>query len=160
MFGERDGSVSPKLEAIAAELEHAGIRVVLSKEIRRDCFTKYALISVMAAVGAYYDVPMDEISADPEKREMAAELSREIDAIASAMGIPFSKDIVAGNLKMIDTSPKGTTASMQKDLKKGGKSEIDGLVFEPVRLGAQYQVATPAFAKAAAKFGFTLAQKD
>ena len=91
---------------------------------------------------------------------MAAELSREIDAIASAMGIPFSKDIVAGNLKMIDTSPKGTTASMQKDLKKGGKSEIDGLVFEPVRLGAQYQVATPAFAKAAAKFGFTLAQKD
>ena len=160
VFGERDGSVSPKLEAIAAELEHAGIRVVLSKEIRRDCFTKYALISVMAAVGAYYDVPMDEISADPEKREMAAELSREIDAIASAMGIPFSKDIVAGNLKMIDTSPKGTTASMQKDLKKGGKSEIDGLAFEPVRLGAQYQVATPAFAKAAAKFGFTLAQKD
>ncbi len=156
VFGERDGSVSPKLEAIAAELGAAGIRPVLSREIRRDCFTKYGLISVMAAVGAYYDTSMDVISADPEKREMAAALSREISAIAEAMGTPFEKDIVQSNLKMIDTSPKGTTASMQKDLAKGGKSEIDGLVFEPVRLGAQYHVPTPSFQKVAAKFGFSL----
>lgn len=89
VFGERDGSVSPRLEAIAAELEHAGIRVVLSKEIRRDCFTKYALISVMAAVGAYYDAPMDEISADPEKREMAAELSGKLTRSHRRWASPF-----------------------------------------------------------------------
>ena len=158
VYGERDGSAPPVLEQIAAELEAAGIRTQVSREIRRDCFTKYGLISVMAAVGSYYDASMDEVSADPAKREMARELSAEIDALATAMGIPFAIDIVSSNLKMIDTSPKGTTASMQKDLKKGGKSEIDGLVFEPVRLGAKYHVPTPAFARAAAKFGFSLPQ--
>ena len=76
--------------------------------------------------------------------------------MAIAMGIPFEEDIVSKNLHLIDTAAPDTTASMQKDLKKGVKSEIDGLVFEPVRLGKAYNVATPCFAKAAAKFGFTI----
>ncbi|MEG2203536.1 MAG: ketopantoate reductase C-terminal domain-containing protein [Oscillospiraceae bacterium] len=46
------------------------------------------------------------------------------------------------------------TASMQRDLNRGGDSEIDGLVFEPVRLGRQYHVPTPLYAKMARKFGF------
>lgn len=39
------------------------------------------------------------------------------------------------NLQTLDKLTKDTTASMQKDIKKGNKSEIDSLIFEVVRLG-------------------------
>lgn len=154
VFGERDGSVSDKLNEIAQELSEAGIRAEATADIRRMCFKKYALISAMATAGAYFDANMGEICADPAKKEMFIGLSREIDALANAMGIPFEDDIVAKNLHMIETAAPETTASMQKDLKKGAKSEIDGLMFEPVRLGRKYNVPTPNFLMAAKKFGF------
>lgn len=156
VFGERDGSKSEKLEKIAEELSRCGIKAELTDDIRRLCFKKYALISSMAAVGAYYDAAMGEICADSAKKETFIGLSREIEALAEAMEIPFEEDIVGKNLHMIETAAPDTTASMQKDLKKGGKSEIDGLVFEPVRLGRRYNVPTPNFAMIAKKFGFEL----
>lgn len=154
VFGERDGSKSEKLEKIAQELISCGIRAELTDDIRRLCFKKYALISAMAAVGCYYDANMGEVCADPAKKEFFIGLSKEIDALAAAMGIPFEDDIVAKNLHMIETAAPETTASVQKDLAKGGKSEIEGLIYEPVRLGRQHNVATPNFAKVAEKFGF------
>ena len=99
---------------------------------------------------------MGEVCADPSKKEFFIGLSKEIDALASAMGIPFEDDIVAKNLHMIETAAPETTASVQKDLAKGGKSELEGLVYEPVRLGKQHNVATPNFAKVAEKFGFEI----
>lgn len=154
VFGERDGHIDATLEQIAQELAASGIRVDLTSDIRRKCFEKYALISAMATSGAYFDTSIDIVYATPEMREMFIGLSQEIDALAKAMDIPFEVDIVAKNLRMIEASPPGTTASLQKDLKKGGNSEIDGLIFEPVRLGKRYQVETPNFLKAAQKFGF------
>jgi len=156
VFGDRDGVITEKLEKISADLVNAGIRSELTTDIKRKCFQKYALISAMATAGAYFDTAMGDISTIPEMREFYIGLSREIDALATAMDIPFEDDIIAKNLHMIDTAAPDTTASMQKDLAKGGKSEIDGLVFEPVRLGKRYGVDTPCFAKAAAKFGFNL----
>ena len=108
----------------------------------------------MATAGAYFNAPTGVISSTPEMREMFANLSKEIDALARAMGIPFEVDIVAKNLHQMETAPPDTTASLQKDLKKGGNSEIDGLIFEPVRLGRRYHVKTPTFLMAAQKFGF------
>lgn len=154
VFGERDGHRTPVLEQIKQELENSQIGADLTDDIRRKCFQKYALISAMATAGAYYDAPTGVIVSTPEMRETFMNLSREIDAIATAMGIPFEEDIVAKNLRMLETAPPDTTASMQKDLKKGNKSEIDGLVFEPVRLGKRYNVETPTFLSAAKKFGF------
>lgn len=154
VFGERDGSISPELEKIADDLEKSGIRPDLTNDIRRKCFQKYALISAMATAGAYYDATTGVISSTPEMRETFINLSKEIDALATAMGIPFDEDIVEKNLHLLDTAAPDTTASMQKDLKKGKNSEIDGLVFEPVRLGKRYKVATPTFLMAAKKFGY------
>ena len=155
VFGERDHSVDALLEQLSQELEASSIHPLLSTNVQRDCFAKYALISVMASAGAYFDTSMDVISATPEMRALYIELTKEVDALATAMGIPFEKNIVESNLKMLDKSPIGTTASMQKDLKKGQSSELDGLVFEPVRLGLRYHVPTPCFAKIAPHFGFS-----
>ncbi len=154
VFGERDGRIDATLEQIARALEGSGIRADLTGDIRRKCFEKYALISAMATAGAYFDTSTDIVASTPEMRSVFVGLSKEIDALANAMGIPFESDIVAKNLRTLEAAPPGTTASLQKDLKKGGNSEIDGLIFEPVRLGRRYRVETPTFLMAAQKFGF------
>ena len=154
IFGARNGVITEKHEKISKALRDAGIRTELPTDIKRKCFQKYSFISAIAAAGAYFDASMDIISKTPEMRDAFIGLTNEINALATAMGIPFEDDILSANLKLLDNAAAGTTASMQKDLKAGKNSEIDGLVFEPVRLGRQYNVATPYFEKIAAHFGF------
>lgn len=43
------------------------------------------------------------------------------------------------------------TTSMQRDVMDGKASEIDGLVYEVVRMGEKYHVPVPVYAKVAEK---------
>ena len=67
----------------------------------------------------------------------------EMDSIARAMGLNFPVDVVQENLRILDGLSDDSTASMQKDLKRGSLSEIDGLVYEVVRLGHRLGVPVP-----------------
>ena len=49
-----------------------------------------------------------------------------------------------------------TTASMQKDLEKGSNSEMDGLIFEVLRMAKAKNVKLPAYEQVAHHFGFKL----
>lgn len=144
------------LKVIKADLEESGIVSVLSENITRDTFQKFAFISPFAACGAYYDVPAEELQKDGVKREMFAALTKEVLSVAKGMGIEFDSDIVKSNLDFVDSLSPSASASMHRDLKKGGDSEIDGLVFEVVRLGRTYGVDVPEYEKVSAKFGFSI----
>ena len=55
------------------------------------------------------------------------------------------------NLEIMDGLDDDSTASMQKDLKKGGATEADGLISEVVRMGERFGVDTPAYRMIAEK---------
>lgn len=76
---------------------------------------------------------------------------REIATLAEAMGIPFQKDMVDVNLKILSNLAPEATTSMQRDIMEGKQSEIDGLVYEVVRMGEKYHVPVPAYEKVAEK---------
>lgn len=154
VYGMRDGSKPPILEKVKRDLEHSGVDVLISDQIQRDCFQKFSCVSPMAAAGSYFNTNMGEIRSNQEKRNFFIKLVEEISSLADAMGIPFKQDAVAENLNILDGLSPDTTASLQKDLKRGGNSEIDGILFEPVRLGKKYGVAVPCYEKVAEKFGF------
>lgn len=46
----------PMLLQVEKDLREAGITPVYTEQIRRDTLQKYAMVSPMAAVGAFYDV--------------------------------------------------------------------------------------------------------
>lgn len=92
------------------------------------------LVSPMAAAGAYFDLPMGGLQAPGEPREFFKSLVGELAAIADAKGYRYPVDMLADGLRRIDGMSPDTTASMQKDLKKAGASELDGLILEPVRM--------------------------
>ena len=79
-------------------------------------------------------------------------LIREIAALSHAMGIEFEEDLVERNLKILASLSPEATTSMQRDVMEGKRSEMDGLVYEVVRMGREYKVSMPQYEKAAACF--------
>lgn len=155
VFGVRESKeYNPVLETIQKDLKECGIDGVLSDNIRRDAFRKFSYVSPVGACGLYLDAKAEDFQKEGAAREMLKAAIREIEALASAMGILFGEDMVEVNLKIMDALDPSATTSMQRDVAAGGKSEMDGLIFEVVRLGEKYGVEVPQYRKVAQKFGY------
>lgn len=152
VYGVRNPEeLRPELFTVAQDLKDSGIDGVLSDNIRRDALQKFAYVSPMAACGLYYHVSAGEVQKTGDPRDMFVNLMKEIDALAVAMGIPFLVDIVSTNLRILDTLNPEASTSLQRDIYAGKNSEIDGLIYEVVRMGKQYGVPTPTYEMVADK---------
>ncbi len=153
VFGPRTPEEAvPRLPAIAADLEAAGIHTILSDNILRDHFIKFSFVSPMGAAGVYYDAPAAAFQVPGEARDFLLALMQDIYNLTDAMGLHFPPEVHPDNLSRLAATPAGGTTSMQRDIAEGKPSEIDGQVYEVLRLAEQYHVSVPAYEKAAAKF--------
>lgn len=152
VYGVRNQEeLRPELFMVAKDLKESGIEGVLSDNIRRDALQKFAYVSPMAACGLYYHVSAGEVQKTGDPRDTFVKLMKEIDALAVAMGVPFLVDIVATNLRILDTLNPEASTSMQRDVYAGKSSEIDGLIYEVVRMGQEYGVPVPTYEMIAEK---------
>lgn len=152
VYGVRDPKeIRQELFTVAQDLKDSGIEGVLSDNIRRDALQKFAYVSPMAACGLYYHVSAGEVQKTGEPRDTFVKLMKEVDALAVAMDVPFLVDIVTTNLQILDTLNPEASTSMQRDIYAGKASEIDGLIYEVVRMGQRYGVPTPTYAMIADK---------
>ena len=143
--------VIPLLERVRDDLCSSGIEGILSDNIERDCLRKFSYVSPQGACGLYYDVPAGAFQEQGEIRDCFAGLIKDISDLADAMGIGFGEDIVAANLKIIESLSPDMTTSLQRDVAAGKASEIDGLIYEVVRMGEKYGVSTPLYEKISAE---------
>ena len=143
---ELEERVGKRLSEIRADLDESGISGVVSDNIERDALRKFSFVSPQGAAGLYYNVSAGAMQVPGEARDCLAGLFKEISDLADAMGIGFGEDIVTNNLKITDNSDPGVTTSLQKDVAAGRQSEVDGLIYEVVRMGEQYGVGTPLYA--------------
>lgn len=148
---ETAARVRPILKAVEKDLADAGITPVLSDQIEQDALQKFSFVSPMAAMGACYDIPASAIQAEGAMREKFAELVREIKTLSEAMDVALPDDIVQIDLKIMDDLLPTATASMHRDIRAGRQSEVDGLVYQVVRLGGEYHVSLPAYEEIAGK---------
>lgn len=139
--------VMPVLEKVRDDLCDAGIEGILSDNIERDALRKFSYVSPQGACGLYYDVPVGAVQKPGEVRDCFASLVQEISDIADAMGIGFGEDVVKINLDITEGLAPDMTTSLQRDIARGGSSEIDGLIYEVPRLAARYGVSVPVYEK-------------
>ena len=152
VFGVRDPEqLRPELFAVVQDLKESGIEGILSDNIRRDALQKFAYVSPMAACGLYYHVSAGEVQKTGDPRDTFVRLMQEVDALAMAMEVPFLVDIVATNLRILDTLNPEASTSMQRDIYAGKNSAIDGLIYEVVRMGQKYGVPVPTYERIAKK---------
>ncbi len=150
IFGVRDkAEYRNELKEIEADLNESGIVGILSDNIARDALLKFSYVSPQGACGLYYDVPAGEIQKPGEIRDCFAGLVHEIDTIADAMDIHFAEDIVKRNMDILDTLVPTATTSLQRDIAAGHESEIDGLIYEVIRLADKYSIEAPIYRKIA-----------
>ena len=156
VFGPRDwGEFRPELEQVRQDLCDCGIQGELSRDIQRDALLKFSVVSPMAACGIYHNMKVAGMQVPGQPREDFKELVAEIGALAAAMGHPFPEDPVARSLAIQDALDPDASTSLKRDLDAGRPSEVDGLIFQVVRLGRKYGVPTPMYDKVAAKLGYT-----
>lgn len=152
--GQLDGEYKAErlLKKIAQDFKDSGIDGILSDNIKRDALTKFSYVSPIGTAGLYLHAVAGDFQREGEARELFKTLIREIVTLANAMGITFEEDLVERNLKILSNLPEEATTSMQRDVMEGKQSEIDGLVYEVVRMAKKYGVEVPAYERAAEKF--------
>ena len=143
IFGERDGSRSPRLEALLAACQPAGFQSTLSSDIIVEIWTKFVRLSVFSGMTAVTRGPIGPIVNDPELLEMLKAAVRETLAVAHAKRVMVASSIDEDVARAYKALPPQAKASMLEDLERGRRIELPWLSGAVVRLGREVGVPTP-----------------
>ena len=152
VYGPRQGQENRRsLADIEEDLKGCGIAPVYSSHIERDCLEKFSYVSPIGAAGIYLNATAGDFQKEGTARELFKAMVREVENLAAAMGFAFEKDYVESDLEILSGFAPGTTTSMQRDVMAGRASEVDGLVYQVVRLAHKYGINVPEYEKVAAE---------
>ena len=141
ILGEPDGSESARAREIASVLERAGFAAPVIPDIRDEIWLKAWGNLSFNPVSALTRSTLSAICADPQGRELVAEMMREAAAVAARLGVTFRVTID----KRIEGAARvgGHKTSMLQDVESGRATEVEALVGSVVELGRLVGVATP-----------------
>ena len=126
-FGERDGSRSPRAEAIASVLSGARFEARLSTAIMQEMWEKWVFIATGAGITSLMRAPIGDIVA-AGAAALPTALLQECAAIASRQGFPTSEPSLQRYRAMFTTPGSGLTASMFRDIERGAPTEADHIL--------------------------------
>ncbi len=129
-LGERSGAPTPVTEALAAALAPAGGR--LSQTILQEMWEKWVFITSIACTICLMRATIGDVVA-AGAAEIPLAIAAECAAIAAHAGFP-SRPAAAERLKAMVTTPGSPlTASMLRDVERGGPVEVDHVVGDLIR---------------------------
>jgi 2-dehydropantoate 2-reductase len=143
IFGEFDGTHSPRAEAFLAACLAGGIKAEISPDIRREIWQKYVFLVGMSATTTTIRKTIGPIRENPQTRLFLLDLMREVLAVGRAEGVNLDEDYAEQRLKLTDEVAYDMTASMHHDLERGNRLEVRWLSGGVVELGRKRGVPTP-----------------
>ncbi|WP_425068099.1 2-dehydropantoate 2-reductase [Reyranella sp.] len=146
VFGEPDGSRSPRAVALAEMCRKAGIDGVLSEAILTDLWIKFVLLASNAGVMALTRLPVGKLRDDADISAMFGAAYAEVAAVGRALGVTLPADIVERTFNFNRNAPPQLMASMAVDLLRGNRIELPWLSGKVVELGRKHNVPTPTHA--------------
>jgi 2-dehydropantoate 2-reductase len=139
-FGEPDGSLTPRIEAIAAAFRAARLPVTVADNIRTLIWQKLAFNLSAGPMCVLTETPVLRTHEEAAAIEASRRLVAEATAVASSVGITLDLDmeqIVATNTRLAHRP------SILQDLTAERPMEIDALYSVPLELARLAGVATP-----------------
>jgi len=144
LIGELDGSVSARAKAIAAELERAGLRTLVSDNIVGTIWDKLLINVATGALAGITRLTYGDLYRVPEIEACALAAVAEAIAVAKANGVTLSMHEPRDAwLKASAGLPAEFKTSMLQSLEKNSPTEIDFINGAVVRAGAKAGVPTP-----------------
>ncbi len=133
-FGEQNGSISARGEAVAATLSGAGFESRLSKAILQEMWDKWVFIATGAGITCLMRAAIGDIVA-AGAANLTTALLDECFAIAAAQGFAPSESTIKFSRSMF-TAPQSTImASMLRDIERGAPIEAEHVVGDLLRRG-------------------------
>jgi 2-dehydropantoate 2-reductase len=143
-IGELDGSVTPRIQDIAATFEHAGMAVDVSTDIVVMMWEKLFVNVATGAWSALTGLPYGELSVHPEVESMAIATVAEAIEVARGLGIEIlTTDPGVPWRRAWEGLPYGFKASMLQSIEKGSRTEVDVIHGAVCRGGRVAGVPTP-----------------
>jgi 2-dehydropantoate 2-reductase len=143
IFGETDGSASPRTEALREVAAAAGLAVRVTQNIALELWNEFVLLGGHSSIAGLSRKPIGDIRSDPDLRELLVGAMQEVVAVGRAKGIAFDAGIVERTLALFDQFDPRSKASLLGDLETGKSLEIEWLSGALVRLGKELGVPTP-----------------
>ena len=106
-------------------------------------WNKFLFITAFSGVGAVTRSPIGELRELPATWAMLQTAMTEVLAVGRARGIAMSEDVVSEALAFVNGLPPAATASMQRDIMSGNRSELEAQTGAVVRLGRQCGIDVP-----------------
>jgi len=143
VFGELDGSRSDRVEQLLAEFRRAEVDSDIADDIRVVLWDKFAFLCALAGLTAVTRLPIDELLAVPETRELFREMVREASIVARAEGVELAEDIVDQKTAFAERLGPDSFSSLHHDLVSGHRLELDALHGELTRRAARHGIPVP-----------------
>ena len=143
LFGEPDGSESPRARRAAEAFAAAGVPHELRRDILVAAWEKLAWNAGFNAVSTLTRSTVAEVLAEPASRELVIAALEEADAVAVATGIPVRRWRTERVLEESVSGLPDFQTSMLQDLLRGRRLEHDALNGAVVRAAARVGVAVP-----------------
>ncbi len=140
-IGELDGSVTERVRGVAALLEAAAFRSRVLEDVRSEVWLKAVGTLTFNPLSALTGATLAGICAHPETRGVAAEMMREGQEVARALGVALRRTIEE---RINGAAAVGAhKTSMLQDVEAGRRLELDALVGSVRELGGLTGIRTP-----------------
>ena len=143
LFGELDGTRSPRGEAFLSACLAGGIQAELSDDIRREIWQKFVFLVGLSGTTTTMRRTIGPIRENPQTRSFLLDVMREVVAVGRAHGVNLPADYAEVRLKLADDVAYDMTSSMHHDLERGNPLEVRWLAGALVELGRDRGVPTP-----------------
>ena len=143
VFGEFDGSRSPRAEAFLEACRAGAINAEVSPDIRREIWEKYVFLVGLSGTTTTMRTTIGPIRENPQTRAFLLDVMREVVAVGRAHGVALDPDHAEKRLGHADGLPYEMTSSMHHDLERGNPLEVPWLSGGVVKLGEKVGVQTP-----------------
>jgi 2-dehydropantoate 2-reductase len=143
VFGEPDGRDSPRARRLAEALAAANVPYELRRDILVGAWEKLAWNAGFNAVTTLVRKTVSEALGCPASRQLIVEAMEEVDAVATALGIPVARSRTEAVLSESLTGLPDFQTSMLQDLLRGRRLEHDALNGAVVRAARRAGVPVP-----------------
>ncbi|QHN04843.1 2-dehydropantoate 2-reductase [Granulicella sp. WH15] len=142
-YGERDGELTERVQALDRAMQGAGFEAKLSGQIMQDMWEKWVQLASLGASNSLMRGSIGEIVAVPHGAEITLQILTECSAIAAACGYAPRAAMIAQASSLLTTPGSPLTASMYRDLSSGSRVEVDQILGDLLRRGREHEVKAP-----------------
>jgi 2-dehydropantoate 2-reductase len=142
-FGERDGKLSDRVNAIAEVMASGKFGAAPSEQIIQDMWEKWVFLASLAASTCLMRAPVGHILAAPGGRDFVLGALDECSAVAAADGHSPSGPFFERARGMLTAEGSQLTASMFRDIRAGAPVEADHVIGDLIARGDAAKVPVP-----------------